>query len=118
MIEAAWRGLPTASILCPDDRNFPEVFAFHLFRPGDLADAVGEVAAELWGGPAPEGRRATPGRADQAPPCSLTTRRAEANNMPMLTDLGHTTTATTSSWWLSRTNRWVRLLLLTRISWK
>src|SRR4051794_39319098 len=38
--------------------------------------------------------------------------------MPTLTDLRHTTTATTSCCSLSRTNRCVRFSLLTRTSWK
>src|SRR5688500_16613404 len=45
--------------------------------------------------PGPEGVAGLPaeGRRGYAPPWSRTTRRAEAKSMPMLTDLGHTTTS-------------------------
>lgn len=61
---AAWQKLPTAAILCSDDRIFPEVFTNRLARqdlvrylpgshspflsrPGELADLVCEVAEVL-----------------------------------------------------------------------
>jgi hypothetical protein len=97
--------------------------AFEEPQTADLAEVICEAPRSCVPRGSPAGRgevsRATrAGRRGYAPPCSLTTRRAEAKSMPMLTDLGHTTTATTSSSWSSRMNRCVRLLLLTRTSWK